>query len=162
MTSGVNGDTGPRRGSCPCASSRGWPAYNRIGRHGGFPTQSVNVGASAKQIEVEADLVLGGRPHVDRRPGRAGQGSLVRIGCSGLLFAQFEESSAQCQHAAFRVRRETAPSHPQFGLPSYVTERSVHCADEPRGFDHAVSLDQAIQDLIDGQRRCGESIDHRL
>ena len=37
-----------------------------------LPTQSVNIRATTKQIEVEADLVLGCRLHVDRRVRRAG------------------------------------------------------------------------------------------
>jgi hypothetical protein len=55
-----------------------------------LPTQRVNVGATSKQIEEEADLVFGRRSHVDRRFRRSGQGGLIWICRAGLLFAQFE------------------------------------------------------------------------
>jgi hypothetical protein len=55
-----------------------------------LPTQRVNVGATTKQIEEEADLSLGHRPHTDRRLRRARESGLIRIRRSRLLFAEFQ------------------------------------------------------------------------
>src|SRR6516164_10083189 len=55
-----------------------------------LPTESVNIRATTKQIEVEADLVVGRRRHIDRRLRRPGQGRLIGIGSSGLRFAQLQ------------------------------------------------------------------------
>ena len=55
-----------------------------------LPTQCVNVGATTKQIEEEADLVFGRRSHTDRRFRCSCQGGLIRIRRSGLLFAEFQ------------------------------------------------------------------------
>jgi hypothetical protein len=53
-----------------------------------LPALRINVGATTKQIEEEADLGVGRGSHIDRRLRRSGQGGLIWIRRAGLLFAQ--------------------------------------------------------------------------
>ena len=72
----------------PVAADRRHPTGSTVAAI--LPTQRINVGATTKQIEEEADLVFGRRSHVDRRFRCSGQGGLIWICRAGLLFAQFE------------------------------------------------------------------------